>query len=61
MVKINFDVVMKGNLGISICVIVIKEDEQYYIYIYELGEMDNYIVEWVVCIYVLEYVCELNV
>jgi hypothetical protein len=32
MAKINFDAATKGNPGISTCAIVIKEDEQHYIF-----------------------------
>ncbi|WP_141707522.1 RNase H family protein, partial [Staphylococcus aureus] len=61
MAKIDFDSATKGKPGKSTCAIVIKEDEQQYIYTHELGEMDNHTAEWAACIYAMKHARELNV
>ena len=46
MAKIYFDAT-RGNPGRSACGIVIKENDEKYVYTHDLGELDNHSAEWV--------------
>lgn len=61
MAKINFDAATKGNPGRSACAIVIKEEDQHYVFTHDLGEIDNHSAEWAACIHALEHARELKV
>ena len=43
--KIYFDAT-RGNPGRSACGIVIKENDEKYVYTHDLGELDNHSAEW---------------
>ena len=45
----------------SACGIVIKENDEKYVYTHDLGELDNHSAEWVALIHALEHARELNV
>ena len=44
MAKIYF--ATRGNPGRSACGIVIKENDEKYVYTHDLGELDNHSAEW---------------
>lgn len=51
----------EGNPGRSACGIVIKENDEKYVYTHDLGELDNHSAEWAALIHALEHARELNV
>lgn len=59
--KIYFDAATRGNPGRSACGIVIKENDEKYVYTHDLGELDNHSAEWAALIHALEHARELNV
>lgn len=61
MAKIYFDAATRGNPGRSACGIVIKENDEKYVYTHDLGELDNHSAEWAALIHALEHARELNV
>lgn len=61
MAKIYFDAATKGNPGHSTCGIVIKEENEKYIFKHDLGVLDNHSAEWASLIHALEHARELNV
>ena len=61
MAKIYFDAATRGNPGRSACGIVIKENDEKYVYTHDLGELDNHSAEWSALIHALEHARELNV
>lgn len=61
MAKIYFDAATSGNPGESCCAVILKSEDEHFVYTQYLGVMDNHSAEWMAFIHALEFARQHNV